>query len=192
VRSMNHFGASWTLGACLTMGLALLVASQSRAEDGIDFAVDCGGACGIGTLTSSDLLLAAVPGGKFVITVAHLAPSPEDAFVRGRPIKCSPVEFRVDTLRIGGRDGLVDVELGYKQELAAGESLRIVRAVDPNQPGVGPDMDQLTFRLRAAKVSHACNLIASGMFFGDDASAPTPFSLLVDDGRKGLGRVPGH
>lgn len=169
------------------LGLVLLLgpSGASHAEDGLDFAVNCGGGCGLGTQTASDKLLAAIPGGVFVITVAHLAPSPEDAFVRGKAVECRPAEFRVDMLQIGARDGAVAVEVGEKQMLAPGKSARIVHGVSPNSTNAGADMDQLAFRIRAARVSPRCDVVASGMFYESAASMqPIPFSLLVDDGVK--------
>ena len=71
--------------------------------------------------------------------------------------------------------------------------MRLVHNVDQRTDGAGPDMDQVAFRVRAERVSSPCDLVASGMFFEDASSTkPTPFSLLVDDGSKGLRRFGNH
>ncbi len=164
--------------------MALGLAGASSAEDTLGMGVLCGSSCGVGVQASADTMVAAVPGGIFAITVAYLPPSAEDAFVAGREVKCSPVALRVDALRIGGREGSVDVEFGERVELAAGESVRIVQDVARSAPGVGPDMEQVSFRLRAEAASGSCDLVASGLFFESDGAPPRPFSVLVDDGSK--------
>ncbi|NNL66167.1 MAG: hypothetical protein HKP30_07995 [Myxococcales bacterium] len=180
---MRRLGfGSMVAGLVMALGLA----SASQADDAFPFAIGCGGACGIGTLVGSDLLVNAVPGGVFVVTVAHLAPTLETAFRRGKPVECRSVEFRVDTLRIGAQE--VEVEFGDRLELAPGQSTRIIQSVDmdANTQAAAYDMDQLAFRLRAEKLSSPCKLVASGAFFEDASSThAVPFSLLVDDGAKG-------
>ena len=47
----------------------------------------------------------AIPFSTFVVTVAHLGPSPEHAISRGRPARCDAVQFRVDELTVKAEDG---------------------------------------------------------------------------------------
>ena len=176
--SMARSGSILVVGFLMALGLA----STSQAEDTLGFAVDCGSACGVGTLALPETLVATIPGGVYVVTVAYLAPSFEDAFVNGDPVECNPVEFRIDTLQIG-RDGAIEVEIGEKQELAQGKATRVVHEVSPNAVGAASEMNQMAFSLRAAKVKGPCRLIAGGMQFDEDPSTkPSPFSLLVNDG----------
>ncbi len=65
-----------------------------------------------------------LPSSRFVVTIAHIGPSPEDAVVKGRLRNCEAVQFRLDMLKIG--NGEVDVELGKLETLAPGESFQTV------------------------------------------------------------------
>ncbi len=180
---MRKLGFGSICTAVFAMALGLAPASQ--AEDAAPFAINCRGGCGLGTLTASDLLLNALPGGTFVITLAHLAPSPEDAFVRGQTVECRPAEFRVDMLWLNNQDGAIEVELGERQKLEPGKSMQIVHRMDQvnDNAALPSEMDQVAFRLRAQRMSPRCNLVASGALFQDASSVESvPFSLLIDDG----------
>lgn len=164
--------------------MAFGFATASQAEDGLVWDIACGADCGQGVVPSTAELVPATPGGTFAIAIAHVAPSPEDAFVQGRPVECKPVALRVDSMRVDGTDGRVRVELGERAELRAGQSVRFVQDVDPRAPRVAPDMELVSFRLRSEPTSESCRLIATGLFFAADDTAPTPFGIQVDASRQ--------
>ena len=167
---------------------ALFYSSVSRGEDSIPprFDIDCGGNCaGVLAKTSPNSLLNAIPGGTFVITIAHLGPSPEDAIVRGVPAKCNPVEFRVDMLKVKTQEGMIEVELGEQKTLAAGEASQVIYTVDPNSgPGLPTyELDMMGFRFRSEPASSRCSIAASGLFYPEpSASSPIPFALIASSG----------
>jgi len=160
----------------------LCAAGASWAEDGLQFS----------SIKASDLastrensFVSAIPGGRFVITVAHLAPSPEDAVVRGVPATCDSVRFRVDTLHVKRADGTVEVELGPDRSIAPGEAMQVVHDIDPSSaPGVPTsDLDLMGFRIRAEKASARCGVVASGLFFPEPTSrSPMSVGLIPDLG----------
>lgn len=175
--SKNVFGT-----LILGMTAALGFATASPAEDTLDFGILCGPFCGEEVAPSIAEFVPATPGGTFAIAVAHVAPSPEDAFVKGRPVECKPVALRVDSMHVEGEDGRVAVELGERVELEAGKAVRFVQDVDPRALRVDPGMELVGFRLRSEPTSEPCGLIATGLFFAGDGSAPRPFGIQVDAG----------
>lgn len=177
------------MGAIVAMGLLVTVgfSNVSRGEDlgPPPFAIDCGGNCGaLATKAIPNTLFPAIPGGTFVITVAHIAPSPEDAFVRGVHAPCDSVMFRIDTLQVN-KDGSVDVELGEQQELAPGQASQIVHSIGTGQNSQGPAFEQelMGFRLRSEPASSHCSIAASGLLYPDpSALTPIPVSLIPSAG----------
>jgi len=136
--------------------------------------------------------MSALPGGVFVVTVAYIGSGPEDAVFRGRPANCDPVRFRVDSLRVRNDLGSIEVALGERQELAPGESYRVVYSMDPRDGANLPtyEMDLMGFRFRAESTSPHCSLVATGLFFADqDASAPIPFALIPSVGPEPRGNL---
>ena len=136
--------------------------------------------------------LSALPGGVFVVTVAYIGSSPEDAFSRGKPKTCDAVRFRVDTLRVNNDLGSVEVELGERQELAPGETSRIVYAMDQRNLADLPtyEMDLMGFRFRSESTSPHCSLVANGLFFAGPAdSAPISFALIPSVGPEPKGNL---
>ena len=122
----------------------------------------------------------------------YIGSGPEDAVFRGRPAKCDAVRFRVDTLRVSNELGSVEVELGERQELAPGESYRVVYSMDPRNGADQPtyEMDLMGFRFRAEKTSPHCSLVATGLFFADaDTSVPIPFALIPSVGPEPRGNL---
>jgi hypothetical protein len=167
---------------------ALCYSSVSRGEDGIPdrFNIDCGGNCAhVLATTSSNTLLSATPGGTFVVTVAHLAPSPEDAMDGRVPAKCKPVDFRIDMLNVKTQEGVIEVELGEQKTLGAGEASQIIYKVDPNSGAGLPtyELDMMGFRFRSQPASSRCGVTASGLFYPDPStSRPIPFGLIATAG----------
>jgi len=169
--------------------VALCYSSVSRGEDSIppgSFNIDCGGNCAdVLAKTSPNSLLSATPGGTFVVTVVHLAPSPEDAIVRGVPAKCNPVDFRIDMLNVKTQEGVIEMELGEQKTLAAGEASQFIYKVDPNSGAGVPayELDMMGFRFRAKPASSRCSIAASGLFYPDPStSRPVPFGLITTAG----------
>ena len=173
------------IGAIITTGVltGLCFSSVSQGEDlGIGIGL-IGGPNFAAQLakTRPGNFMSAIPGGTFVVTVAHIGPSPEDAIVRGRPATCDAVRFRLDALKLKTGDGSVEVELGERQELAPGESYRMVYPVEPRDGTNLPtyDLDQMGFRLRSEPASSRCSVVANGLFYADPATtAPIPFALI--------------
>lgn len=183
------------IGALLTLGLvaSLGFSGAGLAEDGSPvFGVSCGGGCAdVLARTLPNSLLSAIPGGTFVVTVAHIAPSPEEAVANRRPVKCKPVQFRVDMLRVQSINGLVEVELGDRKSLEAGEASRIVYHVDEQGAYGLPsyDLDLMGFRFRAEPPSSQCNIVASGLFYPDSVTnTPVQFSLIPGAGSNPKGK----
>ena len=165
------------------MVASLCFSSVSQAEDcNIDIGVNAS-SNPIAQLqkTRPGSFLSALPGGVFVVTVAYIGSGPEDAIGRGKPKNCGAVQFRVDALTVRNDLGSVEVELGERQELAPGETSRIVYAMDQRNGANLPsyEMDLMGFRFRAEPTSPHCSLVANGLFFADQvASAPIPFALI--------------
>lgn len=157
-------------------GLALSFAIT--AEDGLPLvAVDCGTGCartieGLG-------LMQAQPGTTFVITILHLPPAPEEAMDNGQPINCSPVRVRVDTLTANAGAQTLDLELGERNELEAGKSVRIVHTI-PGQVGPVPEiLPRIGFNVRADQASSPCSLVSSALMFDDMAPTAAPMSVAL-------------
>lgn len=176
------------------MVASLCFSSVSRAEDCfVDIGVNAS-SNPIAQLqkTRPGSFLSALPGGVFVVTVAYIGSSPEDAFGRGKPKNCGAVRFRIDTLRVKNDLGSVEVELGERQELAPGETSRIVYAMDQQNGADLPtyEMDLMGFRFRSEPTSPRCSLVATGLFFADPvASAPIPFALIPSVGPEPKGNL---
>ena len=176
------------------MVASLFFSSVSRGEDCfVDIAVN-GASNPFDQLVKSrpGSFLSALPGGVFVVTVAYIGAGPEDAIFRGKPVKCDAVRFRVDTLRVSNDLGSVEVELGERQELAPGESYRVVYSMDQRDGANLPnyEMDLMGFRFRAESTSRHCSLVATGLFFADPAtSAPIPFALIPSVGPEPRGNL---
>ena len=164
--------------AVSVLGVLATARSSWSEETNPGLAIGCGKKCS--TFPGNGSFHTAIPGGTFVITVAHLAPGPEDALVRTKPRTCEPIRFRVDTLTAKAADGSVAVALGERKQLGAGQSARIVHSVTPgssNAPTI--DLDQVGFRVRADPASTYCRVVASGLFFPEPTStSPIPFELL--------------
>lgn len=170
---------------CASLAIGLLVALCSAGDS---LAEDCCVTVSIPNSASFDQQLgktrpgsfmSAMPGGTFVITVALLSPSPEEAIVDGRPVKCSAVPFRVDTLRLSAADGMVEVELGDRQVLEPGETRRIMYSVDrgtTNLPAY--ELDQMGFVFRSGLTTSRCSIFANGLFYPDASSTPVPIALI--------------
>jgi hypothetical protein len=129
----------------------------------------------------------AIPFSTFVVTVAHLGPSPEHALERGRPARCDAVQFRVDELTVKAEDGSINVELGERQVLAPGESARFVYEVpgQPDEPNLPPDrletykLDLMGFRVSSQRASDRCSIVANALFYADPfIKAPIPLALI--------------
>jgi hypothetical protein len=182
---MSRFRIGAMITICVLVGLCS--PSVSRAEDGIyPLNIYCGANCGdLTAKTRPDSLVSAIPGGTFVITVAHVAPSPEDAMVNGMPASCDPAKFRIDTLTLKTEDGSIEVELGEQQSLAPGETYRMMYNVSPNS-GSGRatyELDQMAFRFRSGASSSRCSVIANGQFYATPTTTtPTAVALIPSAG----------
>jgi len=170
------------LAAVSTMVTIGFVA-QGWSEDGVvALGVDCGNNCA--ATGSSGGFHAAVPGGTFVVTVAHLAPNLEDALTRNKPRTCEPIRARVDTLTVKAADGSVAVDLGERKQLAAGQATRLVHTVPSQGAGARFDLDQVGFRVRSDATSRYCRVVTSGQFFADGTSTPISFDLIPGDSKR--------
>jgi hypothetical protein len=177
----RNFTLTFVLAGLL---LSLGAANSGRAEDAIPLNLSIKNP-GLLASTRANSFLSAMPGGRFVITVAHVAPSPEDAIVRGVPATCESVRFRLDTLVLTSAEGEIEIELGEEQTLEPGQATRIMREIDPRSgTGVPPhELDMLGFRVRAEQASGRCGVVASGLFFPQDpSSAPMSVGLIPDLG----------
>lgn len=166
------------------LALGLAVSSPGRAEDALSSDI---GILNKGLIASTrpNSFLSAIPGGRFVLTVAHVAPAPEDAVVRGVPAVCDSVRFRVDTLVVGSADGAIEIETGEVQSLEPGQAARFVREVDRGAGAGVPvhELDMVGFRIRAEKAASRCGIVASGLLFpSDDTTSPLPIALIPDLG----------
>jgi len=170
------------LAAVSTM-ITVGFAAQGWSEDGIlTLGVDCGNKCA--ATGSSGGFHAAIPGGTFIVTVAHLAPNLEDATFRSKPRTCEPIRVRVDTLTVKAADGSVAVELGERKQLGAGQATRLVHTVPTQGAGSRLELDQVGFRVRSDASSRHCRVVTSGQFFADGTSTPISFDPIPGDSRR--------
>ena len=167
----------------LALIACLAAPSTGRGEDGIPWT----GHLKAGDLATSRTngFVSAMPGGRFVVTVAHLGPSSDDGAVRGAAPSCRSIGFRVDRLTVQRADGTVGVELGADQSIAPGQALQVVHDVDPSSGAGLPawDLDLMGFRLKTDPAASRCGVVASAQFFPDaGTSTPVPVALMPNVG----------